>query len=207
MHPYTIIGLALAVTAGLTAAPARADLYKWVDDKGITNYSDKLPSDSKRAKKLAVVEDKLSVYTPAPYLMRAVEAARSGGSNQEARIRALEQQLEAERRARQYAAAAEAQAGQAARQAAYDQCVANRGIDCDSVNAGYYPYLPAVAVIPAHFGPSRLVGPHLKPGTIAGNVTAGHGIIPGNSAFASAGSTSRSAHAGDDTRRRTSHRR
>jgi len=183
MRPYTFVGVVIAFTASFAAAPACADLYKWIDEKGVTNYSNEPPADSKTARKLAVVEDKISVYTPDQPLLRAVEAGRrSGSSNQEARIQALERQLDTERRARQYAAAAEAEAAQAAQQAAYEQCIADRRTDCDAVYAGYYPYVPAVAVVPLRHQRHKLVGPHLKPGTIAGNSTGGRGIIPGNSA-------------------------
>jgi len=209
MRSRTFIGAAIALTSILTMGPAcGAELYKWIDGKGVTNYSNQPPFDAKNAGRLAVVEDKLSVYTPDPTLLRAIEARRNpDASNQEARIRALEQQLGAERRARHYAATAEAQAAQASQKAAYDQCVADRRTDCEGDHAGYYPYVPAVAFVPVHSRHSRLIGPRLKPGTIAGNVTAGHGIIPGNSAFASAGRNSRSARFQDDVSRRTFRRR
>jgi len=209
MRSCTYIGAAILLTASLATGPAcAADLYKWVDDKGVTNYANHPPFDAKSARGLAMVEDKLSVYTPDPSLLRAIEARRKpDASNQEARIQALERELDAERRARQYAAAAEAQAARASRQAAYDQCVAARRTDCDGDHAVYYPYVPAIAVVPVRSWHGRLVAPHLRPGTIAGNVTAGHGIIPGNSAFGSARSYSRSARVLDDSSRRTFRRR
>ena len=135
----------LAVLPALSGgASAHAQLYKWVDERGVTNYSNQLPVNPADAKKLAVVEDKVSVYTPDPALLGAIEARRRDGGVS-ARIAELEHQLDVERRARLAAAAAPRPS---------DPCPA--GMDCYGVSGPYYP----VAVAP-RFHPRHLT--HLRP--------------------------------------------
>ncbi len=188
MQTRTLIRLPIVLVATLAAAPGFAQLYKWVDERGVTNYSNQPPTDPGAAKKLRPVEDRISVYAPDKALMQAVEAFRQRMDQASAeRIRSLERELEAERLARQYAAA------QA--QATYDPCLG--GVNCNGLYSGYYPYSPAVVFVPVRHRPRSIVQPQLIPGTIAGNATgmngmiAGnvvgmHGFIPGNSAAAPA---------------------
>ena len=63
----------LAVVVLLVARPLCAETYKWVDERGVTNYSSSPPADVKRAKKVQVVEERLSIYTPDPALIRAIQ--------------------------------------------------------------------------------------------------------------------------------------
>lgn len=79
MRLQTLIKPALALAAILAVMPAYSQIYKWVDERGVTNYSGQPPVDPKAAEKVAVVEDKVSVYTPDPALLRAVEAFRECG--------------------------------------------------------------------------------------------------------------------------------
>lgn len=65
-----------AALLALNAASAAAQLYKWVDERGRVNYSNQLPVDAKSAEKAAVVEDRVSVYSPDAALLRAVENDR-----------------------------------------------------------------------------------------------------------------------------------
>jgi Domain of unknown function (DUF4124) len=61
----------LAILA--TAAPvALAETYKWVDDKGVVNYSNKPPP--AQAAKQKVVEERLSVVASDPALGQAISA-------------------------------------------------------------------------------------------------------------------------------------
>ena len=60
----------------LAAVPASAQVYKWVDERGVTNYSNQPPADPEAVKKLGLVEDRISVYTPDRALTQAVEAFR-----------------------------------------------------------------------------------------------------------------------------------
>jgi len=95
---------------------------------------------------LAIVEDRISVYTPDKSLTQAIEADRQRSNQALAeRIDGLERQLEAERRSRQYAAAGEVQA-------AYDPCAGGRTFDCNGYYGGYYPYGYTTVVYPRrHF--------------------------------------------------------
>jgi hypothetical protein len=108
MRPCKLIRLPVVLAAVFAAASVHAELYKWVDGRGVTNYSNQAPADPVAAKKVTTVEDRISVYTPDKALLQAVEAARQQRNNPAvtARIASLEQQLEDERRARQYAIAA-----------------------------------------------------------------------------------------------------
>lgn len=174
MQPRTLVPLPIVLVAILAAAPACAQLYKWVDGRGVTNYSNQPPADPEAARTLALVEDRLSVYTPDRALAQAVEASRKRSDQALAeRIDSLERQLEAERRARQYSAAP----------AVHDPCL-SQGINCNG-NSGYYPYDPAFAFVPVRHRPRRIVQPQLTPGMIAGNVVGLNGFMPGNSAAAS----------------------
>ena len=164
-----------ALLASVAAiAPALAQVYKWVDDSGVTHYSDQAPANRKFSTKLNGVSDRLSLYTPAPYL---VQAAYSGSDpTLKNRIDALERQLQAERQARDFMAAADAHASLIA----YQQCLAQRRVDCDTYGGLYPPaYAAPVLVVPArHRRPPPERSSSLT-GLTAGNVVR-PGIIPGN---------------------------
>lgn len=72
---HALSGLAAALLA-FHAGAVSAQLYKWVDERGQVNYSNQLPVDSKSADKVAVVEDRVSVYSPDAPLLRVIEADR-----------------------------------------------------------------------------------------------------------------------------------
>ena len=164
----------LAISAGLGAfiAPASAQVYKWVDDRGATHYSDQAPA--KGAKKAGVVPDRLSVYSaPSPSLSPISYSKSDPGLNN--RIDALERQLQAERQARDSIAAAESRASLAA----YERCLADRRVDCDAYGSLYPPYAGPIVIARArHRHPFPVPGSSLT-GMTAGTVV-GPGIIPGN---------------------------
>src|SRR5262245_18045530 len=99
----------LIVLLALAATSAQAQVYKWVDERGVVTYSNQKPMNPESVKKFAVVEEKVSFYSPDNALLKAIEANRATGSNLSSRVADLERQLDAERRARQqqvaYAAA------------------------------------------------------------------------------------------------------
>lgn len=162
--------LALFVTGFLTAA-AHAQVYKWVDERGVTNYSDGPPADPKAKKSVSTVEDTTSVYTPDKAVTQAIEARQQQRKDPLAeKVTNLERELEAERRARLEAAAA-AQARPPASPPA------------EIVN-GYYPYPPAVVIVPSRNRHRNIPQVQIPPGTTAGNVVGSSGFIPGNSAAA-----------------------
>jgi hypothetical protein len=132
-HPMrALVQLLIVLAVGLAAAPACAELYKWVDERGVTNYSSDPPSDPRSAKKLARIENKLSVYTPDEGFMQAVKALR------ERSIKALSEPAP-ERQTQQVATIQP--------QSPYEQCLASGRPDCDTLYGDYYPaYLPGVAI-------------------------------------------------------------
>ena len=71
---------ALLVLALTATAPLHAQIYKWVDAKGVTHYSDKPPAD--RQAKPQIVEERLSIIPSDPALSAATSAMRAQGARQ-----------------------------------------------------------------------------------------------------------------------------
>jgi hypothetical protein len=159
---------AVLLGAILTAAAplATAQVYKWVDEKGVVNYGNKPPAPAKGAKGPTVVEDRVSVYTPDPAVTQATQNARErsalpnpGGYSS---------QTPPERRATPPMAAAPVPPPPAG-----DPCATLGDVNCSGYPAyDGYPYA-------GRFRSPRLVQPQLPPGSIAGNVNGGNGYIPG----------------------------
>ena len=165
---YTLAALCLA-------APAAAQVYKWIDANGVTNYSNKPPAAAGNGK-VEVVLDKVS-YQPSPReAARAqVIAAREREQALAERIARLEREVAAERELRQYEAALAARTPQSA---SYADCVAQRGVDCEG---GYsYPYYAAAyAPLRGRWSAPRFPSP-LPVGVTAGNVSGLSGVTAGN---------------------------
>jgi len=68
-----LIGICALLAAGGTGA---AELYKWVDENGITNYSNESPPRGAKATPLNT-DDRISVYSPDPAVLEAIEAQRN----------------------------------------------------------------------------------------------------------------------------------
>ena len=73
-----LIAMLVALPMLFAGVSARAQLYKWVDESGVVTYSNQLPVNPGAAKKVEVVADRVSVYTPDPALKGAIEAERQG---------------------------------------------------------------------------------------------------------------------------------
>ena len=172
---------ALFVAALLAALPATAEMYKWVDDNGVVTYSNTPPS-GKQSKQVEAVPDRVSVYSPDAELNKAM----SSDARRDAKIAKLERQLEAERRARSAPAQASRPAPSERQSAAYERCVADRGVDCEAIRNGQsasygagYPHVvvgvhtPAVpfAVIST---PTSVVGINPAPHPSSGRETILH---------------------------------
>ncbi len=154
MRPHRFIVLAI-----LFAAPAAADLYKWVDERGVTHYSDRLPTALTAAAKVQPVENRVSVYTSDKSLLQAVEAARLKKGQPELPIEP-------------YRGAAYAAPMHGASPLTYEPCVL---ADCAAGVAYPYPGFPV------RRRPHNLVQAVLPPGAIAGTINS-NGAIPGNTA-------------------------
>ena len=102
---YRSISLLIIFPGFLTAVPAPAQLYKWIDKDGITNFSNQAPTDRKPAMKLELVMEKFSYAAPERVISPVPSAALQNNQQELSRkIDKLERELQAERQARQYAA-------------------------------------------------------------------------------------------------------
>ena len=129
----TVILLLIYLAAIGASAPAPAELFKWVDERGVTNYSNEPPPAAATANKLARVENKISVYTPDESFMQAVKVLRE---------RALKALTEPEPQRSPVARIATPQPG-------YEQCLMSGRLGCDDLYRSYSPvFLPAAAVFP-----------------------------------------------------------
>ena len=170
MHKSTqsllpILLLMVGVCSTFAAPQARAQIYKWVDDSGVVNYSSQPPANHK-AKGLDTSAITVSVYE-APKPGQGAAATKSEVASLGNKIESLERQLEAERQARRYAADADARA----LQAAYDQCVAQRGVDCNGIYNTFYPYWSTAVFVPRfrrfHVAPSfPMTTRNMPPGNV-----------------------------------------
>ena len=113
--------LATGLVAALLATPATAELYKWVDEKGVVNYSS-TPPPGRPAKELPQDGSGLSVVPAPPPPPPAAPRTHS-----DERVEKLEETLQRERAARQ----AQEQAAEDSLRAAIAQCEQNRGVDCE----------------------------------------------------------------------------
>lgn len=174
MTVRTFIRCLIAVAAMLPVSAASAQIYKWVDENGVTNYSSQRPADTKAPQHVGVVESNISVYTPDRSLVQAVEAFR---------IRSNEIGVEASAPeaspVNRYAAPAYVPVPVAS-----DPCGGYREANCNEFYTGYYPYAPVVGHRFYRRRHKRIPQIRLKPGTIAGQVVGANGYIPGNSAYA-----------------------
>ena len=135
-------------------ALASAQVYKWVDEKGVVNYSSQPPIERK-ATLLDPNSVSVSSYTPDETLTRAATTTPSANERALAgRIASLERRLEAERYSRQMLADAQARA----QEMHFEQCLRDRRLDCDY--AGFDPHF-------APYGPTIVVfRPNLRPRSI-----------------------------------------
>jgi hypothetical protein len=170
----TTIRWLMVCAAIFSASTACAQIYKWVDENGVTNYSHQRPTDAKAPRQVEVVENNISVYTPDPSLVRAVDAFR---------MRSNELGLNA-------AAPAVSHPNQYVMPVYVpvpvpsDPCAGYRSAHCGEFYTGYYPYAPVVGHRRFRHRNTAIPQIRLEPGAIAGQVVGTGGYIPGNSANA-----------------------
>lgn len=160
---------AACIALALAAPAAAGELYKWVDDNGVVNYSNAPPPKTKGGKPATVVEDRTSVYTPPKSVTDALDRSR-------------EPRLLPPQPPQQPVATAPLGGGGViapppptppSLPAVYDPCRIPGDPNCQVL---IYDSSPAFA------GRRRappLNQPQLPPGTIAGQSTASGGVIPG----------------------------
>jgi len=152
-----------SLAALIVLAPAaHAEIYKWVDDKGVVNYSNTPPPANRKSVKLDEEQGRVST-------IEAYDYSRSGAPRREQalqeRVARLEQELLA--RGRQVAALDAAAAAEAYR-AWREQCFAQRRVDCDDPYAASFVD-PGVVVFPgaAVRPPRRVAGAYIPTNKIA----------------------------------------
>jgi uncharacterized protein DUF4124 len=139
----------------LAAAPAFAQVFKWVDDKGVVNYSDEAPA-SRNSRQLDPKSTRVSTYTTDDAQKRAATTLASANESAlSEKIDRLERKLDAERYARNLS---DAQM-QTAANALYERCVRDRRVDCDYAGTDPYPYYDT-AYYPYYYGTVVAARPH-----------------------------------------------
>ena len=161
----TPLDMAVAAMLVLASPLAAAQVYKWVDERGVTNYSNEVPPKTRGSKPPTVVEDRISTYTPDQATTQAVQGARErrnaaapGGSSTR------------EGQANQRPSTSSAAPPPAV--LAADPCATGGNVNC-------YGYPGYDGVYGRQRPPPRLVQPQLPQGATAGNVNGGNGFIPG----------------------------
>jgi len=150
----------------LAPAPSGAQVYKWVDDKGVVNYSSQPPADRKSAL-LDPNSVSVSTYAPDEKLTRTAQTMPSVNERALAeRIASLERKLDAERYSRQVLADAQARS----MERRFEQCLRDRRVDCDyaGLDPYYAPYGPTVVIFQPHLRPRPIATrPVLAPKPLA----------------------------------------
>ena len=187
--------LPLFLVASLALVPvAHAQVYKWTDERGVTNYSS-TPPDNRKSQRLD--EEKGRVSTIEAQDLSKADSARREQALKD-RVDRLEQEAQ---RNRQTAAAQDAASAEAYRQWR-ERCISERRTDCDNPGAGgydpgyYTPYVrPGGGPGPQRPGPGQyrptgdfavggggVVGPYSKPppgGVVVGPGPGGVGAAYG----------------------------
>jgi len=185
IRPHGLIALIAFAAAGATmeSTPALADIYKWVDEKGVVNYGESPPA-GRAARILTRDDGKVSVVPVDPGL---TERARDGEQAAlQRRVEQLEQEL-----ARQRDAQVEADQSQAERLArSREECRVQREVDCDDdmlrLRYGTLFYPPVVVVRPHPPHGWRKPWPRPVPHT-QGTVAPKRGHDPKSARFGSIG--------------------
>ena len=143
----TVIQLLVFFAAIAATAPACAELYKWVDERGVTNYSNEPPPATATANKLTRVGNTISVYTPDESFMQAVQVWRE---------RAIQRMSQPEAEPQAVARAS------VPPQSGYELCLLSGRVGCDDLYRSHsFSYLPAVAVYPLRgMQAARFLNPH-----------------------------------------------
>ena len=186
---FAISGLAtaLAITAALLAPASfalAATVYKWVDDKGVVNYSTSPPPTARNMVAInatpALESGGLSAGDEEARYWREKrqrESLRDSRDYQDLRLRRETEELRQLQMRQQIQLSAQAaSADDERRRLARDQCLRERRVDCDGGAGGYSPYYPAPVVVRAprqsiqQAAPFPVNGTGIgpAPGTIAG---------------------------------------
>jgi Domain of unknown function (DUF4124) len=135
MRPVRLVFVICALAA---TVPANAQVYRWVDDRGVVNYASKPPGDGRPRVRIDHLESRISVIpiaprassTPLPPGAALPQAQRTfPGMVDQATLGSLSPDVRA-------------------------RCIAERRVDCDSPTAATFDVVPSIAqTAPAGFGP------------------------------------------------------
>jgi Domain of unknown function (DUF4124) len=149
---------AMLLILAAVALPALADTYKWVDEKGVVNYSNAPPPG--KAPRAQIVEERISIVTSDPSLLPAIAAMRARADQ-----RAQYEEIDWQQRQRFLLAA----------QTSYPQAY---GTGNDSYGYSAYPYyVPAFAVRPARRFPPFVAQPSPFPSGDRNMMRTGQGFL------------------------------
>lgn len=170
MHKFTVspVACALALLAG-TAVAGGAELYKWVDENGVVNYSNTPPPKTAKGKPPTIVDEQISVYTPDPAVIEEIERNQQKIKQKPAPVAST---VEPERPTRASTLSPPAAVS-------YDPCANPNDRNCPGV---IYDSSPVFHGRRRPLPP--LVQPQLPPGTIAGQGAGPGAYIPGQSGTA-----------------------
>lgn len=126
----SVAALPIVLVAFLMPPPAGAEIYKWIDDTGVVNYSEHPPAGGK-VRVVAPDQAPVTVY-PAPAPGKGVPSREAA---LDARVGELERQLARERQERERSAALAAER----ETERIERCRIERRVDCaeDPLDLGY----------------------------------------------------------------------
>jgi hypothetical protein len=149
---------ALAVLLALAPA-VQAEIYKWIDDKGVVNYTS-TPPENRKSVKLDEEQGRVST-------VQAFDYAKSSAPRREQALQERVARLENELARGQQSAAVDAAAAAEAYRAWREQCIAQRRVDCDDAAAFFddpgYAVFPGAAVV----SPRRVPGAYIPTAKVA----------------------------------------
>lgn len=134
-----LIGLGFIVCALAAAVPASAQVYRWVDNRGVINYASTPPGDGRAAVRIDQLDSRVSIIPTAPRASRASPApalppasASFPGLVDQATVGSLQQRYPDWR----------------------SRCIAERRVDCDYPSVATFDVVPSLAQqAPSVFGP------------------------------------------------------
>lgn len=166
-RPRLYLGFAAILLASGMAAGA--EMYRWVDENGITNYSNNPPPKSHTGKPATIVEDRTSVYTPEKAVVEALQKRAQKPAPQPPQSASFTREPEAR---------AKGAAAPPGPPIAYDPCMTIGDPNCRATLYDASPVFQGRRMAP------QLIQPQLPPGATAGNVTGSSGYTAGQSASA-----------------------
>lgn len=127
-----LIGMGFVVCALAAAVPASAQVYRWVDDRGVINYASKPPGDGRSTVRIDQQESRVSIIPTAPRTPRGAVAALPPASSgfpgvvDQATVGGLQQRYPDWR----------------------SRCIAERRVDCDYPSVATFDAVPSLAQQP-----------------------------------------------------------